>query len=657
MSWMQKLHATYEHCYGNPLFSDEEHVLMPVSHTSQNVNIKVVLDKDGNFKRAELLGKEMLVIPATEDSAGRSGTKPPPHPLIDKIRYCAGDYVDFGGQKAAFFAPYKKLLQQWAESEYSHPKVRAVYAYVVKEELVNDLVEKAKILELDENGKLSQKPNSETTQALFKLLAGDKDSGDALVCWSVEGVGPNADTWNDPELQQAWIAYDVSQNTTKSLCMVVGDTAIVASKHPKFIRRPGDGAKLISSNDMSGFTFRGKFELPDEACTVGYETSHKAHNALRWLIARQGSRQGDQVVLAWAVAGEDIPNPVGDIWSPEPSESDLVSSIEEASESAVSHAVDVGQSFSKELGKALAGYVTKLKPTDEIVILGLDSATPGRLSVVFYCELLWADYLSALKAWQEDCAWLLRKNTEREVDGKNKRVVFSQNCAPLPIEIAFAVYGLRVDDKLKAATRERLLPCIANRSPLPRDLMESAVRRASNRVGLEAWDWEHTLGVACALYRGFYARHPETEKRRKYVMALEPERTTRDYLYGRLLAVAERIESVALRIAKEERPTNAERLMQRFADHPFSTWNILEKALQPYRQRLRQRRAGFLYNMDTLLNEIQAMFATDDFISDKKLSGEFLLGYHCQRQVFLSKKSGSAENKETDTYETTEGEE
>ena len=132
-------------------------------------------------------------------------------------------------------------------------------------------------------------------------------------------------------------------------------------------------------------------------------------------------------------------------------------------------------------------------------------------------------------------------------------------------------------------------------------------------------------------------------------MALEADKTTRDYLYGRLLAVAERIERIALLVADEKRPTNAERLMQRFADHPFSTWNILEKSLQPYRQRLRQTREGFLFKMDKLLDEIQAMFKTEDFTSDKRLSGEFLLGYHCQRQVFW--------NKETDVAETTEGEE
>jgi len=35
-------------------------------------------------------------------------------------------------------------------------------------------------------------------------------------------------------------------------------------------------------------------------------------------------------------------------------------------------------------------------------------------------------------------------------------------------------------------------------------------------------------------------------------------------------------------------------------------------------------------------------FETDDFLKDRKLSGEFLLGYHCQRQTLNPPKTDSA---------------
>jgi CRISPR-associated protein Csd1 len=114
-------------------------------------------------------------------------------------------------------------------------------------------------------------------------------------------------------------------------------------------------------------------------------------------------------------------------------------------------------------------------------------------------------------------------------------------------------------------------------------------------------------------------------------MSLEEGRTTRDYLFGRLLAIGEHIEQRALYLADETRDTNAAKLMQRFADRPCSTWRNLEIALAPYRARLRANRPGLLLGLEKELDKVVGLFGTEDFISDSKLSGEFLLGYHCER--------------------------
>ena len=67
---------------------------------------------------------------------------------------------------------------------------------------------------------------------------------------------------------------------------------------PDKIRHSGDDAKLISSNDKSGFTYRGRFIDAEQTFSVSFEASQKAHNALRWLIGKQGFRNGDQVFVA-----------------------------------------------------------------------------------------------------------------------------------------------------------------------------------------------------------------------------------------------------------------------------------------------------------------------------------------------------------------------
>ena len=127
-------------------------------------------------------------------------------------------------------------------------------------------------------------------------------------------------------------------------------------------------------------------------------------------------------------------------------------------------------------------------------------------------------------------------------------------------------------------------------------------------------------------------------------MALEEDRKSLDYLYGRLLAIAERIEEVALNVGGESRPTTAARLMQRFADRPFSTWRNIELGLQPYMQRLQNIRAGFLTNRKKELDAVLAAFSHENFTDEKSLSGEFLLGYHCQKQYWRNITSDNNNN-------------
>jgi CRISPR-associated protein Csd1 len=158
---------------------------------------------------------------------------------------------------------------------------------------------------------------------------------------------------------------------------------------------------------------------------------------------------------------------------------------------------------------------------------------------------------------------------------------------------------------------------------------------------LERWEFDKNLGIACALFKGFF-------KERSYKMALEQDRTTRNYLYGRLLAIAEHIEGRALYLAKEKRDTNATKLMQRFADHPCSTWKTIELSLIPYKTRLRTKRPSFLNEMEKQLDEVISAFQGQDFLDEQRLSGEFLLGYHCQRQALWDKKEPEADEEDTD---------
>lgn len=130
-------------------------------------------------------------------------------------------------------------------------------------------------------------------------------------------------------------------------------------------------------------------------------------------------------------------------------------------------------------------------------------------------------------------------------------------------------------------------------------------------------------------------------------MALDPSITSRDYLYGRLLAVAEKLERLALDRADEKRRTTAERYMQKFAARPYSTWLNIYLALDPYKARLNSSRAGFLTLRENEITDIQNLFQHDDYCNDSKLSGEFLLGYHSQKMSYRKEKGATDEASES----------
>ena len=641
MSWIEKLYRTYENCMRAK--GIDTLGLLPICHSTQQAHLEIVLDDKGGFRRARVLDKDEseTLIPTTEASAGRSGIKPPPHPLCDKLQYVASDFAELGGvvtkgflgNPKEPFEHYVRLLRDWVSFD-AQPKIRAVLSYVETGRVIQDLIEHGL---LPAEGKQRRTAKKDWDKAygdvsrpeIYSLLQPNNTPMDVFVRWRVESPGNVASgTWEDQNLIESWARFYASQSERSGLCMVTGEIHPLSKQHPAKIRHAADKAKLISTNDTSGFTFRGRFidKEGEQACTVGFEVSQKAHSALRWLIQRQGYRNGDQVFVAWSVGMKKIPDPFEDTF-------DMLAGIEHSDngsqKSPPENGIDVGdvgQRFAMQWNRALAGYRACLDVTEDIVVMGLDSATSGRMSITFYRELRGSEFLDRVERWHLAYAWPQNYSKDKRFIG-----------APAPGDIAVAAHGRKLDDKVRKATVERLVPCIIDGQAVPVDIERSLVRRASNYVGMEHWEWEKTLGIACAIYRG---NHQE----RRCDMALEEDRMTRDYLYGRLLAVADAIERYAMSDTEKRRPTTAMRLMQRFADRPFSTWRTIETSLAPYLMRLQSAGKGGYHQ--SLLDSIMARFKTEEFADDFPLSGEFLLGFHCQRTELQPKKKNENEGGE-----------
>ncbi|CAM4252870.1 type I-C CRISPR-associated protein Cas8c/Csd1 [Paenibacillus phoenicis] len=620
MSWLLHLYETYEanlDQVGKTVKKrDREYTLLPVSHTTQNAHIEVTIDEDGDFLEARVLEKESTLIPCTEESASRSGSKVAPYPLHDKLSYVAGDFVKYGGQiknpDEVPFDKYIRNLEEWANSPYATEKLKCIYTYLRKGRLIEDLVA-AKIIRLDENQHLIEKWDEKYTAKFGEkppiFSSGAAETSSAFIRFNVLSPDSPEEVWKDQAMFDSFIAFYNQKLGETDVCFVTGEMRPSTERHANKIRHAADKAKLISANDNSGFTFRGRFKTSKEAVSISYEVSQKAHNALKWLIHRQGKTMDERVFLVWGNDNDPVPN----------TDEDIVDMMRHSGRE-IEREPDTDKPYADQVRRAIDGFRNDLTYQAEVNILVLDSATTGRMAVLYYRHLNKELYLNRLEEWHNSCAWEHRYRKEEE-----QLITFYG--APATKDIAFAAYGPRASEKIIKGTMERMIPCIVDRRAVPRDIVRSAFHRASNPVSMERWDWEKTLSIACALIRKMLL-----EKGEEWNVPLNTESRERSYLFGRLLAVADVLERGAL--GKDEtRSTNAIRYMNSYAQNPGRTWKTIQASLQPYQAKLGTK-ATYLSRM---IDEIADQFEEGDF-NNAPLTEQYLLGFYSQRRELYKKK-------------------
>ena len=618
MSWTSELYEIYrQHCGRNT--ADEGEILLPVSHSTANAQIELTINEQGEFVTARTIEKSdaVTVIPVTEDSGARAnGISPMPY--ADKLLYIAGDYGIYAEGKRAdttkYFEAYMNQLARWRESEYTHPAVHALFVYLEQKTLMRDLVG-CGVLKTDE--------------ATGKLLAKTKIAGiaqeDSFVrirveYHSLENMDLISMTWKDRSLYDSFISFNSSIMGNVQLCYALGKELPATYKHPSKVRNAGDKAKLISSNDESGFTYRGRFSGKEEAISVSYEFSQKMHNALKWLIQKQGIPLDSLTLIPWASALQEIPSPLKDAYSlsdmDEDEEDEDAPDEYDAADEAVA---DTEAQYHLLLQKMIWSYKESLKPETKVMLMGLDAATTGRLSIAIYTELEGSCFLDNLHSWHRDTAAL-------RFDGRQKKNMYNSFSV---YEIIRCAFGTEINEKLeckKELLRDnvlRLLPCIMEGRAVPVDIVQNLYYKASNPLAYEkSYNHRTVLETACGLIR----KKNLEQKKGVISMGYDPNETSRSYLYGCLLAIADKAESSAYdKEDRDKRITNARRYWNTFSRRPWQTWLVIESRLRPYLDKL-DGAARISYEKQ--LNAVMEKFRVADFENDSPLNPSYLLGYH-----------------------------
>lgn len=608
MSWLNDLYLTYEACKGEAgVVKEGQPLLLPIAHLTQNAQLEVVLDEEGRFDRAYRVDKEdaVTVIPVTEDSSSRSGKAVFPHPLCDKLEYIAGDYGDFvSGSKMEKYDKYIVQLEAWAQSKYSLPQVRTVCQYLRRGILMHDL---------QEAGFFAYEGGQ---------IIAEKQQGVALADWfvrfAVEIPGqPESRLYCDPRVFDSYIDFYLSSQENRELCYVSGETVPCSEKHPAKIRNTADKAKLISSNNASGvLTFKGRFSDSSQVASVSYEISQKAHSALRWLIAKQAClRMGEQVFVVWSVEKPEMKSPFEELyWEEE-------------------ERAYTDDAYSDWVRKAIWGPGDPPGDRDFVMVMGVEAATTGRLSVPFYQKYGAKQFITNITKWKTETCWLNRCNKKQAL------VPWS----PSMIEIVKLVAGDK-NEKFNKSVRERLLPCIVEGRRLPYDVVLSALGQAVNPSHYkDYWEWNKVVTITCALLRKWQIERGD--RKEEHGMSLDTESKDRSYIFGQLLATAEMLERSALAMGSSNnkevlRNTAAEKYFVRFQRYPVETWNTIRNQLNPYMLKLKS--AGKPY----YINKINELTDRLDLTQRDKLEPTFLQGYSSQIMEYrnYSKKSEQDEN-------------
>lgn len=210
-------------------------------------------------------------------------------------------------------------------------------------------------------------------------------------------------------------------------------------------------------------------------------------------------------------------------------------------------------------------------------------------------------------------------------------------------EIAECAYGAEQNGNLvcKAEIRkeliQRLLPCAAEGRRVPRDLVRALAAKACRPTCYkDERNWRKVLECACGMLR-----KQTIEDKGECTMSLDAECRSRDYLYGRLLALADAAEESTYD-KQTIRTTNAKRFFSAFSSRPSQTWAVIYGKLIPYFDKMPPAERELYENQ---INSITALLEHIDFENNAPLKPEFLHIYSCQLNKINHKKTETKEKK------------
>ncbi len=650
MPLLNDLIVTYDAVSGHE--PDEMECIAPVGHHYVSNNNKTVIDikidGEGNFVDAEvnskLDGKTLLAVTEASCSRVSKAAATTPHALNDSLMFMtSGYYHDREGENPSYMA-YIGQLESWAESEYSCPQVRSIYSYLIKRDPVDDLISK---------GKIPREKNGDIELNKFQK---------ALVRWIVlehPDDGPD-ETWKNKEVMTSWENYYSSwhrKNARHMLDALSGQICDSENLHPKAISSYGN-SKLISiaTKEDSTLHFKGeRFNSAEQTLQIGYQDSQKIHNALGWLIDTQSI----------AISKNALPFEQTDekpryivCWMPGYQENNRKFYLEKLTGAKINDTASSYVSHKGKLHDVLYGLKDQSFIHNRISVFMTDRSGDGRFSPVMYRSFSAEEYLLKLKNWYESCRWYFWNNEQKKITLSTPTLFGIVKCAYGTERISNEdTPYLDVNDSVFKDTVNTLLAVVLDGRSVPDSLVRRLTAQASapeRFSGTEKYrwrNWKEILNTACAVLHKYHVDYKHEEGERDLV--LDKQNSDRSYLFGRLLAVMDRIENTAMNRKnaegdkKNHRDTNAMRLWSAYAAHPYSCFLNLRNTVAPYLSSLPYGSRKFY---EDEIQEIYIKLNINDKKINRPLDPEYLMGFYLERdalETYRENKTDPSERNET----------
>lgn len=532
----------------------------PLYHATGRAGCTICLDKDGTLREIVMHDKpQPIVYPVTESSMKRTiMPEQSPHGLCEQ---------------AGFAKEQPYLFQLTHEAEVlDNDFLQAVTAYVREGTLFDDVT----------------------------AAGGDSKT---MIRWQVG----ETQCWSSEDLMEAWIHFYGNQVNAKamfSVDAVTGKTASIATTHPK-ATMPGHGnGKFISCGDKTEFTWRGFFAVPEEVVTVGVESSHFSHQAIKYLALHNGVNIGNgDTLMIWSPA-DPAAKVTPNLWYTDP-------------DNPLPFAWEDG--FLENYRNHLA--IPETVRNGPLITMICGGATTGRNCTKYYEEGNSSTYLDAIARWRFKTGW--------EIMTKNAGLQPFFTSIENMIDFAFGhMEGnkMTASSGMKTSWQKRLMLAMLKDKPLPEALIRALVSRCmtSGNYGYMIWP------VTLACLRKYYA----DKTGEVFDSMLDVENRDRSYLFGRLLAWYEAFERASFNPG-ETRATTAERRRADFSKKPLEEARKLEeKSLQWKRKMARYNRGLAMWYS----KNIQGMWDTIGADNGAALEPSFLFGYNAQKKEIYTKR-------------------